>query len=74
MNLEQIRALLGLDLTAWRRAYITVALMCGLRPGELLGLRWEDVDFKAGVIHVRKFLKALPDPVAGKRVLVLETP
>ena len=72
MNLEQIRALLGLDLTSWWRAYITVALMCGLRPGELLGLRWEDVDFKAGVIRVRKCLKALPDPVTGKRVLVLE--
>jgi integrase len=73
MNLEQIRSLLGLNLTAWWRAYITVALMCGLRPGELLGLRWEDVDFKAGVIRVRKCLKALPDPVTGKRVLVLET-
>src|SRR4029077_21024757 len=72
MNLEQIRALLGLDLTAWWRAYITVALMCGLRPGELLGLRWEDVDFKAGVIRVRKCLKALPDSASGKRRLVLD--
>ena len=61
------------DLTAWWRAYITVALMCGLRPGELLGLRWEDVDFKTGVIRVRKCLKALPDPETGKRTLVLET-
>jgi len=47
--------------------------MCGLRPGELLGLRWEDVDFDEGVIRVRKCLKALPDPAAGKRRLVLET-
>jgi hypothetical protein len=31
------------------------------------------VDFKAGVIRVRKCLKALPDPVTSKRVLVLET-
>ena len=46
--------------------------MCGLRPGELLGLRWEDVDFKARVIRVRKCLKALPDPATGKRQLVLE--
>ena len=61
------------DLIAWWRAYITVALMCGLRPGELLGLRWEDVDFKTGVIRVRKCLKALPDPETGKRTLVLET-
>jgi integrase len=72
MNLEQIQALLGLKLTTWWRAYLTCALMCGLRPGELLGLRWEDVDFKTGVIRVRKCLKALPDPVTGKRQLVLE--
>jgi integrase len=72
MNIAQIRALLGLDLTTWWRAYLTCALMCGLRPGELLGLRWEDVDFKAGVIRVRKCLKALPDPVTGRRQLVLE--
>ena len=72
MNLDQIRALLGLDLTTWWRAYLTCAVMCGLRPGELLGLRWEDVDFKAGVLRVRKCLKALPDPAAGKPVLVLE--
>jgi integrase len=72
MNLEQIRALLGLKLTAWWRAYLTCALMCGLRPGELLGLRWEDVDFQAGVIRVRKCLKALPDPVTGKWRLLLE--
>ena len=39
----------------------------------MLGLRWEDVDFKAGVIRVRKCLKALPDPVTGKRTLVLES-
>ena len=72
MNLEQIRALLGLDLTTWWRAYLTCALMCGLRPGELLGLRWQDVDFKDGVIRVRKCLKSLPDPATGKRHLVLE--
>ena len=72
MTLPQIRALLSLKLNKWWRAYIVTALMCGLRPGELLGLRWEDVDFRAGVIRVRKCLKALPDPETGKRRLVLE--
>jgi integrase len=72
MTLEDIRALLGLKLNTWWRAYIVTALMTGLRPGELLGLRWEDVDFAAGVIRVRKCLKALPDPVTGKHRLVLE--
>ncbi|MGH7739792.1 MAG: tyrosine-type recombinase/integrase [bacterium] len=28
-------------------------LLLGLRPGELCGLAWEDVEFKAGLLHVR---------------------
>lgn len=71
MNLDQVRALLGLKLNTFWRAYLTTGLMCGLRPGEILGLRWEDVDFDQGVIRVRVCLKALPDPDTGRRRLVL---
>ncbi|MCD8069142.1 MAG: site-specific integrase [Lachnospiraceae bacterium] len=35
---------------------LTVFLNTGLREGELCGLRWKDVDFKEGVIHVRQQL------------------
>ena len=72
MTLEETRALLGLKLNTWWRAYIVTALMTGLRPGELLGLRWEDVDFATGVIRVRKCLERLPDPATARRHLVLE--
>jgi integrase len=34
-------------------ALYSVALALGLRQGEALGLQWEDVDFKSGLIHVR---------------------
>jgi integrase len=54
---DQVRSLLALRLSAWWRAFIVTAVMAGLRPGELLGLRWEDVDFGAGVIRVRVSLK-----------------
>ncbi len=36
------------------RALWALALYSGLRRGELWALRWEDVDFEAGVIHVRR--------------------
>lgn len=33
---------------------ILVAVSCGLRQGELVALRWRDVDWSAGVIRVRR--------------------
>ena len=33
---------------------IYVAVQTGLRQGELLGLRWQDVDLDAGVLHVQR--------------------
>ena len=56
MTLAQVGQLLGSDLDTWWRAYTTTGIMCGLRPGELLGLRWQDVDFTNRVIRVRSAL------------------
>ena len=36
----------------WLLPYM--ALATGLRKGELLGLRWEDIDFKTNLIHVNR--------------------
>lgn len=33
---------------------IALALYAGLRRGEILGLRWQDIDLPAGVLHVRR--------------------
>jgi integrase len=35
------------------RPLLATAIFCGLRLGELLGLTWADIDFEAGLIHVR---------------------
>ena len=40
-------------LPEYLRPLVTVAIHTGLRRGELLSLRWEDVDFSARVITVR---------------------
>jgi integrase len=57
MTGDQVAALLDLDLTPWWRAWIITAVATGLRPGELNGLRWEDIDTEAGIITVRQSLK-----------------
>lgn len=35
---------------------ILLAALCGLRLGEVFGLRWEDIDFENGIIKVRQNL------------------
>jgi integrase len=37
-------------------AVYVVAVHCGLRQGEILGLKWEDVDLEAGTLSVRRSL------------------
>ncbi len=38
-----------------------VGVALGLRKGELLALRWEDVDLDGGVLHVRQNVQRLPE-------------
>ena len=47
------------------RAYLFVwtGLKTGLRRGELLGLKWDAVDFKNAVIHVRRNLETAENSV-----------
>lgn len=61
----------------------TVALALGLRQGEALGLRWDDVDLVDGVLTVRHALQrqtgkglvlVAPKSGAGRRRLVLPEP
>ena len=58
------------------RALVAVFVFAGLRDGELRGLTWEDIDFDAGFIRVRKQLDRKRARVelkssAGRREVVL---
>jgi integrase len=48
------------------RALWATAMYAGLRRGELLALRWEDVDLDSGVIHVERSWDAKEGVVAPK--------
>jgi integrase len=45
-----------------------VALALGLRQGELLGLRWQDVDLEAGTLRIEQTIKAV------RNKLVIQSP
>ncbi len=53
--------------TRWE-ALLTVAIATGMRQGELLGLKWADLDLDAGLLHVRRQLgrdKSFAAPKTG---------
>ncbi len=43
------------------QALYVLAIHCGLRQGELLALKWEDVDLEAGTLQVRRSLSGSKD-------------
>lgn len=45
----------GLDkLEDNEKLYLSLAIYAALRKGEILGLKWEDIDLKGGYIHVKR--------------------
>ena len=50
---EQVRAILVLASEPWRTIF-TLAAMAGLRPGEVLGLSIDDLDFEQRLVFVRR--------------------
>jgi len=53
---EEIPALLGAAIGTRFDAPIRFTLATGLREGELLALKWEDVDWEAGTVAIRRTL------------------
>ena len=60
--------------------FVRLALFTGVRLGELLGLRWEDVDICGKMIHIRRTLSRLnkmkhpDDPAENTTEIVIGTP
>lgn len=61
LTAEQARALLHAARGERFEALYVMALTCGLREGELLGLRWEDVDTEAMTLRVCRQLQRMRD-------------
>lgn len=60
-DLKNIDRLLNAAIEHRDYEIILCALFTGMRRGEILGLRWHDVDLKKNLIFVRNTLQRLPD-------------
>ena len=53
LNAQERQLLLEWVKNPRARTFLLIALHTGMRRGEIVGLQWEDIDFKKKVIHVR---------------------
>ena len=47
-------------------ALFTLALATGMRQGELLALKWQDINFTTGILQVRRILTCVPSRTSPK--------
>jgi integrase len=66
LTLEQVHKLLAVVEGHYMEALFKVALATGLRRGELMGLKWQDINFDTGVLQVRRILSRVPTKMPGK--------
>lgn len=53
---------------------VTILLRLGLRRGELLGLKWEDIDYEKKTISIKRAVADVPDQDTGKMKVIIDTP
>jgi len=59
LTLDEVKRLLKTYEGTYLCARLHVALICGLRQGEAIGLRWQDLDLAAGKLEVRKQIQII---------------
>ena len=75
MSKEQVKRLLEAAQGNKLEALYVLAVHTGMRSGELLGLRWKDVDLEGGIVQVRRSVFngqiEAPKSVKGNRSIKL---
>ena len=66
LTLDQILKLLEVVEGHRFEALFKLALATGMRRGEIMGLKWQDIDFVKGTLQVRRILSRIPSKLPGK--------
>ena len=63
LSVEQVQQLLAVTRDHRQEALFLLALATGMRRGELLGLKWQDINFQAEMLQIRRILTRVPTKV-----------
>ncbi len=66
LDMNQIQKFLATAKGHPQEALFILALATGMRRGELLGLKWQDVDLSKGVLQLRRILSRVPTKLRKK--------
>lgn len=72
LTVEQVQKLLATMRGHKWEALFTLALATGLRRGEILGLKWQDIDFTTGKLQVRRVLSRVPTKMENREHVYVE--
>lgn len=61
LNIDQVKTLLEAATASRYYALFYLALATGLRQGEVLGLRWSDLDWDTGILQIQRQLQRVPN-------------
>jgi integrase len=66
LSVEQAHQLLAVAHGHRLEALFSLALATGMRRGELLALKWQDISFSTGTLQIRRILTRVPSKMPGK--------
>ena len=66
LNQEQSQRFLAATVGHRLEALFVLALATGMRKGELMALKWQDINFATGMLQVRRILTHMPAKLHGR--------
>jgi integrase len=66
LTVEQARRLLVAARGHRMEALFHLELATGMRRGEIMGLKWQDINFEKGLLRVQRILSRVPSKLPGK--------